>query len=119
LLKFYDDLKHENIRAFPRSKENLENATQAVGKPGGRVAFLLGLFCRFYNKLPRNVNIVWSVCEKCQSYHAHCGNLNKCGDFYGCGDGVLIPLDPVFNKNEIPSIRKKIEKEEFSCPIME
>jgi len=112
MLQFYDELKNENIKGFFASKRDLENATQACGTPGGRIAFLLGLFCRYYNKLPRNVNVVLSSCEKCiHNSSSNCGKLVKCGDYYGCGKGVSIPLDPSFNIASIPEIRIGIQKE--------
>lgn len=118
LLKFYDDLfgefKKGNLRQFFQSKENLENAGRAVGKPGGYVAFLLGLFCRYYNKNPRNINFVYYSCEKCRNDKAECGTLDKCGDYYGCGKGVSWPLAPGFDIKTIPGLRKNIEMEKFT-----
>jgi len=113
--EYFDDLKHENIRNFFDSRNSLENATQACGKPGGRIAYLLGLFCRYYDKLPRNINIVWQRCENCININ-QCGKKEKCGKYYGCGKGVFIPLDPKFNIETIPELRKKIKTEIFECP---
>jgi hypothetical protein len=87
---FFDQLQGENIPNFFTTRENLENATQACGKPGGHIAYLLGLFCRYYDKLPRNVNIVWTSCENCGGA-TKCGNQKRCGDYYGCGNGVTCP----------------------------
>jgi hypothetical protein len=114
--EFFNELKKENIKYFFRTKEDLENATQACGKPGGHIAYLLGLFCRYYNKLPRNVNIVWACCENCRSNISKCGKLKNCGNYFGCGDGVIIPLEPVFNIDTIPNIRRSIETEVFPEP---
>jgi hypothetical protein len=117
--KFFDELQEENIPSFFATRESLENATQACGKPGGRIAFLLGLFCRYYGKLPRNVNVVLQLCEEC-SNTTLCGRQQKCGDFYGCGNGVSVPLDPrSFKLSDIPQIRADIKTESFPNPINE
>jgi len=119
LSAFFEELRHENIRGLFATREDLERATQACGAPGGRVAFLLGLFCRYYGKLPRNVNFVKSNCENCNRYLEKCGELSKCGDYYGCGDGVLIPMDNAFDAKAIPKIRRSIASEVFPCPETE
>jgi len=115
MLKFYDKLNKENLKWFFKSKQSLENAGTAAGRIGGKVAFLLGLFCRYYNKLPRNINFVWRKCERCNGF-SNCGKLSKCGDFYGCGKGVIRPLEPNFNVNTIPEIRRKIKYENLIIP---
>ena len=84
-----------------------------AGKAGGIIAFLLGLFCRFYKILPRNINFVWYNCERCNS-DSKCGHLSKCGERYGCGNGVTRPLEPNFNVYMIPKIRKKILEEKLN-----
>jgi hypothetical protein len=112
--EFFDQLQHENIQGFFTTRENLERATMGVGKPGGHIAFMLGLFCRYYGKLPRNVNIVHANCENCGSIN--CGNLTKCGYCFGCGSGVLNPLDPSFRLKMIPETRRAIKGELFSAP---
>jgi hypothetical protein len=116
MLKFFDRLRGENIPYFFTTRESLESATQACGRPGGHIAYLLGLFCRYYDKRPRNVNVVWQRCEDCNN--DRCGQQEKCGDYYGCGDGVIVPLDPsALNIETIPAIRRAIRTEIFgSCP---
>jgi hypothetical protein len=115
LWEFYDELRTENIPGFFITREALEKATQACGIPGGRVAFLLGLFCRYYKKLPRNVNVVHANCEKCKRTTG-CSEYKKCDTHYGCGSGVRIPLDPSFNVEKIPEIRRGIDTEIFPLP---
>ncbi|MDR1788152.1 MAG: hypothetical protein LBR16_06855 [Treponema sp.] len=58
---------------------------------GTTVADNLGYFCRFFGREQANVNIVHSTCADCYSSKERCGRLNKCGDFYGCGEGVMWP----------------------------
>jgi hypothetical protein len=112
--EFFDQLKKENIPYFFTTREDLEHATQACGRPGGKIAYLLGLFCRYYDKLPRNVNVVWQCCENCNSIE-RCGRVKNCGDHYGCGDGVSVPLDPSFKIETIPDIRMAIKTEKINA----
>jgi hypothetical protein len=113
--EFFDELQKQNIEGFFASRESLERATMAVGRPGGRIAFLLGMFCRYYGKLPRNVNMVQQACERCNN-NKNCGSHTKCGPYYGCGEGVTVPLAPGFDIKTIPELRKRIKNEEFLYP---
>ena len=45
--QFLGELQKENIKGIFESRVKLENATQACGIPGGRTAYLLGMFCRY------------------------------------------------------------------------
>jgi len=116
LTEFYDELTAEGICRF-RSRESLKRAGTACGKSGGLTAFFLGIFCRYYDKHPRSINVVHFGCDTCRNKDISvCGNLSKCGDYYGCGKGVLIPLDAGFNVEEIPKLRVEIESENFEKP---
>jgi len=114
LRKFFDELKAEGILSI-KSRETLERAGRACGScGGGGTAWLLGVFCRYYRKIPRNINVVKAVCEKCKS--STCGNKIACGNYYGCGDGVLSPLERGFKVKDIPILREEIKVEDFPKP---
>jgi len=114
LQEFFDGLKEEGINHF-RSRETLARACNGCGRHGGSAtAYRLGLFCRYYGKLPRNINVVLSACENCTP--SACGSKNVCGDYFGCGEGVLSPLESGFNVGDIPRLREEIRTEEFPEP---
>jgi hypothetical protein len=116
LTEFYDGLTNERVISI--TLPALKNAGTACGKLGGRVAFLLGIFCRYYDKLPRSVNFVGGNCEKCKNEDTStCGKKSACGEYYGCGDGVTCPMGKEFKVGDIPEIRAKIKSEAFPDPL--
>jgi hypothetical protein len=119
--RFYEELKDEGIRGMFKTRETMEKAGMAFGKPGGRVAFLVGILCRYFGKLPRNVNVVHSNCEWCKNTDISlCGKKSRCGEYYGCGGGVTCPMPTRtrFNVDDIPKIREEIKKEIFLEPVI-
>ena len=120
LTRFFDDLQSEGIECFFKTRESLQKGGRNCGKVGGDVAFSLGLFCRYYDKLPRNVNVVSSECEECSGHKEKCGTLKRCSKrdgYYGCGKNVFVPLDHDFDVKRIPHIRGSISTEIFPYPI--
>jgi len=117
LVAFFDELKSEGIIRF-KSRESLERATQACGScGGGATAWMLGLFCRYYGKLPRNINVVYVACANCKNEDlSACGKKKICGEYYGCGKGVPSPLDSGFKVSDIPRLREEIKVEVFQEP---
>jgi hypothetical protein len=117
LTEFFDELKSEDINRI-KSRESLKKAGSACGRYGGGLtAFLLGIFCRYYDKHPRNINVVGTRCENCKNKDISiCGSRVSCEDIYGCGKGVFSPLDAEFNVEDIPKLRIEIETEKFKEP---
>jgi hypothetical protein len=117
LTKFFDELKVASLNSF-HSRETLKNAGRACGScGGGGTAYWLGIFCQYYDKLPRNINVVRACCEKCKNKEISvCGSRSNCRDYFGCGDGVLAPLKTGFNVKNIPKMRVEIESEDFKKP---
>jgi hypothetical protein len=118
LQEFFDELKSEGIIRF-KSRESLARACRGCGTWGGSgTAYLLGIFCRYYDKFPRNINVVYAVCAKCKNNDlSACGTKRACGDYYGCGEGVLSPLEPEFNIGNISAMRAEIPSETFINPL--
>ena len=119
LTEFFDELKVAGINRF-HSRETLKNAGRACGNcGGGSTAFLLGIFCRYYDKLPRNINVVHAGCEKCKNKDISVCEKRKrssCEDHFGCGKEVGGPLEIGFKVKNIPKMRAEIESEDFKKP---